>query len=152
MIPNILDRFDPGSAPARHGEETHDPNDDRSHDTRPDDHHTASAQAVLDAAIHTASTQSLNVSVAIHDAGGYLLAFSRKDGAPELTIDIAQNKSYASIAFDILTHQWQRHHSGRRAAQTRDGRPIGSIGLSGGHDTQGMAVATEVLEVCGSSA
>jgi uncharacterized protein GlcG (DUF336 family) len=107
------------------------------------------------------------VSVAVHDAGGNLLAFARMDGALELTIDIAQNKSYSSAASGLATHQWHDFikddeplrigivHTPRLVTFAGglpvivEGRPIGAIGVSGGHYSQDVAVATEALKACG---
>lgn len=66
----------------------------------------AGASALTEAAITAASDQAMAIAVAVHDAGGNLLSFARMDGVPELTIEIAQNKSYTAVAFGLPTHQW----------------------------------------------
>lgn len=127
----------------------------------------AGAQSLVAAALEAATAQSLVVSVAIHDAGGNLLLFARMDGAPELTVDIAQNKSYTAVAFGLPTHQWHDVikddeplklgivHTPRLVTYgggypiRSDGQPVGSIGVSGGHYTQDMNVAEQALSTCG---
>jgi len=125
------------------------------------------AQALVTAAVQEAIRQSLRISVAVHGADGNLLAFARMDGAPELTIDIAQNKSYTAAAYGLPTHQWHEFikddeplklgivHTPRLVTYgggfplTSDGAVIGSIGISGGHYTQDMAIATAALKQAG---
>lgn len=47
------------------------------------------------------------VCVVVTDRAGYLLAFARMDGAPELFISIAQDNAYTVSAFGgPATHDW----------------------------------------------
>jgi uncharacterized protein GlcG (DUF336 family) len=125
------------------------------------------ANSLVEAAIAAANEQSLIVSVAVHDNGGNLLSFARMDGAPELSIEIAQNKSYTAIAFGLATHQWHDVIKddeplkvgivqtprlvtyGGGYPVVSDGMPIGALGVSGGHYTQDMCVAEAALKTCG---
>ncbi|HWD01888.1 MAG TPA: heme-binding protein [Amycolatopsis sp.] len=120
-------------------------------------------KAVIDAA-HRAA---LPVCVAVHDAAAGLLAFVRMDGAPALTIGIAQDKAYSSAAFGAPTHQLHELikddeplrlgivHTPRLVTfgggypLVSDGRTIGAVGVSGGHYTQDMAIVEEALKACG---
>lgn len=127
----------------------------------------AGARSLIEAAVVAAQEQSMAVSVAVHDTGANLVGFARMDGAPALTIDIAQNKSYTAVAFGLPTHQWHDVinndeplklgivHTPRLVTYgggypiVSDGQIVGSIGISGGHYTQDMAVAEAALKACG---
>ncbi len=39
----------------------------------------------------------LKLSIAVVDGGGYLLAFTRMDGAPPFTVEVSQGKAYGVI-------------------------------------------------------
>jgi uncharacterized protein GlcG (DUF336 family) len=64
------------------------------------------AQKMVDKAVEKAVELGITVNIAIVDQGGNLKAFCRMDGAPLLSIQIAQNKAYTAAAFGIPTHQW----------------------------------------------
>ena len=57
----------------------------------------ATARALVDGALAKASSLGLNVSIAVLDSGGHLMAFQRMDGAPPFTVDVAQSKAYGVI-------------------------------------------------------
>ena len=58
---------------------------------------TELAQKMLNAAAAKAAEIGVPQNIAILDDGGNLKAFSRMDGAPAYTIDIAQNKAYTAL-------------------------------------------------------
>ena len=55
------------------------------------------AQKMVDAAVAKARELGVSENVAILDDGGNLKAFSRMDGAPIPTIEMAQNKAYTAL-------------------------------------------------------
>ena len=55
------------------------------------------AQKMIDAAVAKARELGVAENVAILDDGGNLKAFGRMDGAPILTIGIAQDKAYTAL-------------------------------------------------------
>ena len=55
------------------------------------------AQKMLAEAVAKAREIGVSENVAILDDGGNLKAFSRMDGAPILSIEIAQNKAYTAL-------------------------------------------------------
>ena len=55
------------------------------------------AQKMVDAAVAKARELGVTENVAILDDGGNLKAFSRMDGAPIPTIEMAQNKAYTAL-------------------------------------------------------
>ena len=57
----------------------------------------ASARALVDSALARAESLGINVSIAVLDGGGHLVAFQRMDGAPPFTVDVAQGKAYGVI-------------------------------------------------------
>jgi len=57
----------------------------------------ATARALVDGALAKATALGLNVSIAVLDGGGHLVAFQRMDGAPPFTADVAQSKAYGVI-------------------------------------------------------
>ncbi|WP_338751290.1 heme-binding protein [Bacillus sp. FJAT-52991] len=64
------------------------------------------ATRMLEAAVDKAEELRVAVNVAIVDNGGHLIAFTRMDHAPLLSVDIAQNKAYTAAAFGLPTHEW----------------------------------------------
>ncbi len=63
----------------------------------PDAPDMAIARELIDNALTEAGTLGLNISVAVLDSGGNLVAFQRMDGAPPFTVDVAQGKAYGVI-------------------------------------------------------
>jgi len=107
------------------------------------------AQKMVDAALAKANAIGVPVDIAILDDGGNLKAFSRMDGAPILSIEIAQNKAYTAL-FGLPTQDFFNFIQGNpsllagipqvaRVAAYGGGLPIkvdgaivGAIGVSGG--------------------
>jgi uncharacterized protein GlcG (DUF336 family) len=114
-------------------------------------------------AVRAAEAKSAEIGVpmviAVVDESGVLKAFSRMDGAPLLSVEIAQDKAYTAVAFGMPTHQWFEFikddppllHGivkARRLIVFGGGYPlsvggatVGGIGVSGGHYEQDMVVA-----------
>jgi len=106
------------------------------------------AQKMVDAALAKANAIGVPVDIAILDDGGNLKAFSRMDGAPILSIEIAQNKAYTAL-FGLPTQDFFNFIQGNpsllagipqvaRVAAYGGGLPIkvdgaivGAIGVSG---------------------
>ena len=127
----------------------------------------ASASTLLQAAIEAATAAGVPSSIAIHDIGGSLLAFARMDGAPVLTVGIAQDKSYSAASFGLPTQQWAEIiqadevlrlgivHTPRLTVFgggipiRLSGELLGGIGLSGGHYTQDQSIGGDALAACG---
>src|SRR3984893_2325997 len=63
------------------------------------------AQKMVDTAVAKARSLGVAENVAILDDGGNLKAFSRMDGAPILSIEIAQNKAYTAL-FGVSTQDF----------------------------------------------
>jgi len=61
---------------------------------------------MLEAACEYANEKGIAVNIAISDDGGNLKGFIRMDGAPLLSTEISQNKSYTAAAFGIPTEDW----------------------------------------------
>ena len=97
---------------------------------------------------------------AVVDDGGVLKALSRMDGAPLLSVQVAQDKAYTAVGFGLPTHGWHDFikddpplAAGAPSGIDRlvvfgGGYPItvadaivGAIGVSGGHYTQDQEVA-----------
>src|SRR5467141_4463884 len=106
------------------------------------------AQKMVDAAVAKAREIGVSENVAILDDGGNLKAFSRMDGAPMPTIEIALNKAYTAL-FGVSTQEFFNFIQGdpsllagiptlARVAAWGGGFPIkvngdivGAIGVSG---------------------
>jgi len=105
---------------------------------------------------------------AIVDDEGVLKAFSRMDGAPLLSIQIAQDKAYTAAGFGMPTHGWHDFIKddppladgapsgidrlvifGGGYPITIDGQVVGAIGVSGGHYTEDQQVAEAGLAALG---
>lgn len=111
------------------------------------------AQKMVDQAMAKARQIEVSENIAILDDGGNLKAFSRMDGAPILSIEIAQNKAYTAL-FGVPTQDFfnfiQRDPSPlagiptlARVAAYGGGFPImvggevvGAIGVSGAPTVQ----------------
>ena len=111
------------------------------------------ARKMVDAAVAKAKEIGVSENVAILDDGGNLKAFSRMDGAPIPTIEIAQNKAYTAL-FGVSSQDFFNFIQGdpsllagiptlARIAAWGGGFPIkvngevvGAIGLSGAPTVQ----------------
>ena len=111
------------------------------------------AQKMVAAALAKARALGVSENVAILDDGGNLKAFSRMDGAPILSIEMAQNKAYTAL-FGVSTQDFFNFIQGdpsllagiptlARVAAWGGGFPIkvngevvGAIGLSGAPTVQ----------------
>jgi uncharacterized protein GlcG (DUF336 family) len=111
------------------------------------------ARKMVDAAVAKAKEIGVSENVAILDDGGNLKAFSRMDGAPIPTIEIAQNKAYTAL-FGVSSQDFFNFIQGdpsllagiptlaRIAAWGGgfpikvDGEIVGAIGLSGAPTVQ----------------
>src|SRR5882762_6092296 len=111
------------------------------------------AQKMVDQAVAKARTIGVSENVAVLDDGGNLKAFRRMDGAPILSIEIAQNKAYTAL-FGVPTQDFfdfiQRDPSLLAGIPTLtrvaaygggfpikvDGELVGAIGVSGAPTVQ----------------
>jgi uncharacterized protein GlcG (DUF336 family) len=127
----------------------------------------AGARELIDAAAKHSEAEGLAMSIAIHDAGSNLLAFHRMDGAPLMTVGIAQDKSYTAASYGMSTDKWYEvikddeplrlgivhtpHLTvfGGGYPIMLGGALLGAIGLSGGHYSQDMVVAEAAIKECG---
>lgn len=120
---------------------------------------TEAARRLIAAAEARAREMGKPMCIAVCDGDGTLKAFSRMDGAPLLSVQIAQDKAYTAISFSMATHDWFEFvkndppllhgiiktdrlvvFGGGYPIQTDEGI-IGGIGVSGGHYTDDMQVA-----------
>jgi uncharacterized protein GlcG (DUF336 family) len=121
---------------------------------------TELARAMIEAAEKKAAEMGHSFAIAIVDDSGILKAFSRMDGAPLVSVQVAQDKAYTAVGFGLATDAWHDFVKddpplAMGAAPGIDrlivfggGYPIkvgeavaGGIGVSGGHYSQDMEVA-----------
>jgi uncharacterized protein GlcG (DUF336 family) len=121
---------------------------------------TELARAMIVAAEQKAAQMGIPFVIAIADDSGVLKAFSRMDGAPLLSVQVAQDKAYTAVGFGMATDAWHDFVKDdpplamgattgiERLVVFGGGYPIkvgdavvGGIGVSGGHYTQDMEVA-----------
>ncbi len=125
------------------------------------------AEAAVAGAAAKARELGLKMCIAVTDESGDLKAFHRMDGAPKLSIEIAENKAYTSAAYGLPTHVWHDFikddppllhgivHTPRLVVFgggypiKENGEVIGAIGLSGGHYHQDMECAKAALAAIG---
>jgi uncharacterized protein GlcG (DUF336 family) len=128
------------------------------------------AEKAVAAAAKKAAELKLKMCIAVSDEAGDLKAFARMDGAPKLSIEIAENKAYTAAAFGMPTHAWFDFikddppllygitHTPRLTVFgggfpiKLKGEMVGAIGLSGGHYTQDMECARAALAANGAEA
>src|SRR3954451_3388585 len=106
--------------------------------------------------------------IAVVDDGGVLKAVSRMDGAPLLSVQVAQDKAYTAVGFAMPTHGW--HDFIKDDPPLADGAPsgidrlvvfgggypllavdqlVGAIGVSVSHYSEDMQVAEAALAAPG---
>lgn len=125
------------------------------------------AQELVASAARASADTGRRMVIAVVDREGHLKAFLRMDGAPLLSIEIAQNKAYTAAAFGLSTHGWFEFIKGDEPLRLGivhterlvtfgggypivvDGETVGGIGVSGGHYTDDMEVAAAALEGAG---
>lgn len=123
------------------------------------------AKRIIEATEAKAKELEIAINTAIVDDGGNLIAFSRMDGAPILSIEISQNKAYTAVSFGLPTHEWYPlieedpsllhgiTHTPRlvifgRGFPIKTGETIaGGIGVSGGSSKQDMECCLAALDI-----
>jgi uncharacterized protein GlcG (DUF336 family) len=119
-----------------------------------------SAQRIVDRAVAQASEDGGAFVVCVVDESGVQKAFARMDGAPLLSVQVAQDKAYTAAGFQMPTDAWfdfiKEDEPLRVGAPTGidrlvvfgggypitvDGSVVGGVGVSGGHYSQDMAIA-----------
>lgn len=122
-------------------------------------------RAMIDACIARSEELKKKMCIAITDEAGHLRAFHAMDGAPHLSIQIAQDKAWTATAFGMATHVWWDFikndppllhgitHTPRLVIFgggypiMEKGEMIGAIGVSGGHYSEDMEVARAALKL-----
>jgi uncharacterized protein GlcG (DUF336 family) len=123
------------------------------------------AKAVIAAAEQKAQEVGQPFVIAVVDDSGVLKAFSRMDGAPLLSVQVAQDKAYTAVGFGMPTHGWHDFikddpplASGAPTGIDRlvifgggypitvDDQVVGAIGVSGGHYSEDQQVAEAGLQ------
>ena len=128
------------------------------------------AEKAVAAAAGKAAELNLKMCIAVCDESGDLKAFARMDGAPKLSIQIAQDKAYTAVGYGMPTHAWFEFikndppllhgitHTPRLIVFgggfpiVIKGETVGGIGLSGGHYSQDMECARAALSAIGADA
>lgn len=120
----------------------------------------AAARSIVAASIEKAKSMGGAFTIAVVDESGVIKALARMDGAPLLSVQVAQDKAYTAAGFSMSTDGWydfikddEPLKVGAPAGIDRlvvfgggypieaDGVVIGAVGVSGGHYTQDMEVA-----------
>lgn len=123
------------------------------------------ATRVIETAVVRAESLGKGFAIAIVDDSGLLKAFHRMDGAPLISIQIAQDKAYTAVGFGIPSHGWYDFIKddaplalGAPTGIDRlvvfgggypivvDDQLVGAIGVSGGHYSEDMQVAEAGLD------
>ncbi|MGD0084600.1 MAG: heme-binding protein [Acidimicrobiales bacterium] len=129
---------------------------------------SALAQRMIGAAEEKARAMGHAFVIAIVDESGVLKAFSRMDGAPLLSVQVAEDKAYTAAGFSMATDAWHdfiKDDPPLAAGATTGidrlvvfgggypisvgGRVVGGVGVSGGHYSQDMEVAQAALTALG---
>ncbi|MGW1965915.1 GlcG/HbpS family heme-binding protein [Streptomyces sp. NPDC001935] len=129
------------------------------------------AEEIVTAALKRAQALGKAVSVAVVDAGGFVVSVRRCDGARPLTPDIARAKAYTAAVMQRpgrMLKKWQESQPVFFAQLSqlpgaalpimaaegsvtikRDGEIIGGLGIAGGTADEDQRVADEVLASLG---
>lgn len=120
---------------------------------------TAATSRLIEAAAKHAAAIEVPMVIAVVDESGVLKAFHRMDGAPLLSVQLAQDKAWTAASYGLATHAWHDFivtdppllHGiiktprlivfGGGYPVEIDGVCVGGIGVSGGHYSQDMEVA-----------
>lgn len=107
------------------------------------------ALKLVSVALAEGSSAGLRLSVAVVDAGGFLMAFGRADGAHPYTAEVAQGKAYAVVFMGRTSEQLRTFATDRpqmfdavkslgmrTVIPSPGGLPVldGAIGVSGASD------------------
>jgi uncharacterized protein GlcG (DUF336 family) len=121
------------------------------------------AQSAIEAARRKAEEIGIKICVSIADESAQLKAFLRMDGAPAISIPIAQDKAHTAASLGVPTDtlfEWMKDDPPLLHGITQyprfivfgggypireDGHVIGAIGVSGGHYKQDMQCAEAAL-------
>jgi len=125
---------------------------------------THQARAMISAAETQAAAIGVPVNIAILDSGAHLKAFSRMDGAPLGSIDVATRKARTAVLFETNSEAvWEYCKPGAPAPGLElsngglapfaggiplrgpDGSMQGGIGVSGGSVVQDFEIARAAL-------
>ena len=123
------------------------------------------ARSIVSASIEKAKSMGAAFTIAVVDESGVLKALARMDGAPLLSVQIAQDKAYTAAGFSMATHDWHdfiKEDEPLRIGATTgidwlivfgggypievEGEVVGAVGVSGGHYTHDMEVAQAGLK------
>ncbi|HET9944520.1 MAG TPA: heme-binding protein [Actinomycetes bacterium] len=127
------------------------------------------AATLLEAARTEADGIGVPMSVAVMDPAGHLVAFTRMDGAPWVSADVAQGKAWTAAAYGQPSDAQKQKADGlpnfstaitamthgRYTPQTgavpvyRNGTLLGAVGASGGTGDQDEAVCAAACEKAG---
>ena len=121
------------------------------------------ARRMLDAARAEAEQQKWNVTIAVVDDGGFLLALERMDGAPNLSPEIATRKAWTAAMTRIPTKAAEDMVKDRPAlvgfpGQLRvqgglpiqvEGECVGAVGVSGVASHQDEQIARAGIAALG---
>ena len=128
----------------------------------------ALARRVIEGGVDYAIEIGKAFTIAIVDESGVLKAIERMDGAPLISVQIAQDKAYTAAGFGIPSHAWHDFikddpplAAGAPTGIDRlvvfgggfpimvDGALVGAVGVSGGHYSEDMQVAEAGLSAAG---
>jgi uncharacterized protein GlcG (DUF336 family) len=127
------------------------------------------AGALCAAAQAAAADLGIAMSFAVMDPAGHLVAFTRMDGAPWVSADVAQGKAWTAAAYGVPSDAQKQKMEpmpnfataitamthGRFTPQTgavpvyREGVLVGGLGASGGTGAQDEQVSTVAAEKSG---
>lgn len=123
------------------------------------------AHRLIAAAEAKAIQSGVKAVIAVVDDSGVLKALSRMDGAPLLSLQVAQDKAYTAAAYGLPTDAWLNlvgsdptRALGIIAGVKRlivfgggfpirvNGHVVGGLGVSGGEEPQDMEIAKDALK------
>ncbi|MFB7337667.1 GlcG/HbpS family heme-binding protein [Streptomyces adustus] len=129
------------------------------------------AEEIIAAVHHRAQALGKAVSVAVVDAGGFVVAIRRPDGARPLTPDIARAKAYTAAVMQRpgpMLKKWQESQpvffsqlsqlpgaalpimaAEGSVTIKKDGEIIGGLGIAGGTADEDQQLADDVLASLG---
>lgn len=126
----------------------------------------AFAQKMIERGLAHARELGKDVSLAVVDESGFLVAFARMDGANPASVQIAMDKAYTAATSRVATHEWteilkkdEPLRMGVVGAVARmivygggqpihlEGQVIGGIGSSGAHWSGDREIGSKALEL-----
>lgn len=119
----------------------------------------ATAASMQDTCRNWAAERGLEMAIAIYDDAGRLISFAHMDGARTGSNALARDKAKSAAGYRMATADMADMNLGSVpgvvpvwggvAFTTKDGKPLGAMGVSGGAGAEDVACAAIAIKMAG---